>query len=43
MTLQEKIMQELNVKPSIEPKQEIEKRVGFLKSYLKKRVPKALF
>ncbi|WP_075213811.1 NAD(+) synthase, partial [Bacillus paralicheniformis] len=29
-------MQELNVKPSIEPKQEIEKRVGFLKSYLKK-------
>lgn len=36
MTLQEKIMQELNVKPSIEPKQEIEKRVGFLKSYLKK-------
>ncbi len=25
MTLQEKIMQELNVKPSIEPKQEIEK------------------
>lgn len=36
MTLQEKIIQELNVKPSIDPKQEIEKRVGFLKSYMKK-------
>lgn len=36
MTLQEKIMKELNVKPSIDPKQEIEKRVGFLKSYMKK-------
>lgn len=43
MTLQEKIIQELNVKPSIDPKQEIEKRVGFLKSYMKKQARKALF
>ncbi|BBP86943.1 hypothetical protein BsIDN1_05610 [Bacillus safensis] len=32
-----KISQELHVQPSIDPKQEIEKkRVGFLKEYLKK-------
>lgn len=36
MSLQKKISQELHVQPSIDPKQEIEKRVGFLKDYLKK-------
>ncbi len=36
MSLQKKISQELHVQPSIDPKQEIEKRVGFLKEYLKK-------
>ncbi|MCY7620513.1 ammonia-dependent NAD(+) synthetase [Bacillus altitudinis] len=36
MSLQKKISQELHVQPSIDPKQEIEKRVGFLKAYLKK-------
>ncbi|MDM5296892.1 ammonia-dependent NAD(+) synthetase [Bacillus pumilus] len=36
MSLQKKISQELHVQPSIDPKQEIGKRVGFLKDYLKK-------
>ncbi|KLV25064.1 MULTISPECIES: ammonia-dependent NAD(+) synthetase [Niallia] len=34
--LQEKIMKDLNVQPEINPKQEIEKRVQFLKDYAKK-------
>lgn len=36
MSMQEKIMRELHVKPSIDPKQEIEDRVNFLKQYVKK-------
>ncbi|MDA1477909.1 ammonia-dependent NAD(+) synthetase [Bacillus changyiensis] len=36
MALQEKIANELNVKSAIDPKQEIEKRIDFLKSYLQK-------
>ncbi|ADM36377.1 ammonia-dependent NAD(+) synthetase [Bacillus spizizenii] len=36
MSMQEKIMRELHVKPSIDPKQEIEDRINFLKQYLKK-------
>lgn len=43
MSLQKKISQELHVQPSIDPKQEIEKRVGFLKEYLKKPGQKDLF
>lgn len=34
MTLQEKIIKELNVKPTIDPKEEIRKRIDFLKDYL---------
>ncbi|MDG4658352.1 ammonia-dependent NAD(+) synthetase [Ectobacillus antri] len=36
MTLQQQIMKELNVSPTIEPEQEIRKRIDFLKSYLLK-------
>ena len=36
MTLQEKIIAELGVKPSIDPKEEIRVSVDFLKDYLKK-------
>lgn len=36
MSMQEKIMRELHVKPSIDPKQEIEDRINFLTQYLKK-------
>ena len=42
MSIQKQIMNDLHVKPSIDPKQEIEDRVNFLKQYLKKQVPKAL-
>lgn len=35
MTLQEKIIAELGVKPSIDPKEEIRVSVDFLKDYLK--------
>jgi NAD+ synthase len=34
MTLQEQIMKELNVNPDIQPKEEIRKRIAFLKNYL---------
>ncbi|WP_160722503.1 ammonia-dependent NAD(+) synthetase [Bacillus sp. USDA818B3_A] len=34
MSLQEQIMRELNVNPNIDPKEEIRKRIDFLKSYL---------
>jgi len=36
MSIQKRIIQELNVKPQIDPKQEIKDRVEFLKNYLKK-------
>lgn len=36
MSLQEKIMSDLNVKPEIDPKAEIRERIDFLKDYLKK-------
>ena len=36
MSLQAQIIEALHVQPSINPKEEIEKRVGFLKDYLKK-------
>lgn len=36
MSLQAQIIEALHVKPAINPKEEIEKRVGFLKDYLKK-------
>lgn len=36
MTLQEKIIAELGVKPSIDPKEEIRVSVDFLKAYMKK-------
>lgn len=36
MTLQEKIIKELGVKPVIDPKEEIRKTIDFLKMYLKK-------
>lgn len=36
MSLQEQIMQELNVNPNINPKEEIRKRIDFLKNYLLK-------
>ena len=36
MTLQEKIIAELGVKPSIDPKEEIRVSVDFLKDYMKK-------
>lgn len=36
MSIQKQIMNDLHVKPSIDPKQEIEDRVNFLKQYLKK-------
>jgi len=36
MNIQQKIIKALNVKPEINPKQEIQDRVEFLKSYLKK-------
>ncbi|MEK3711512.1 ammonia-dependent NAD(+) synthetase [Bacillus sp. FSL K6-1005] len=42
MSMQEKIMRELHVKPSIDPKQEIEDRVNFLKQYIKKTGAKGL-
>lgn len=34
MIMQSQIMQELNVNPSIDPKQEVRKRIDFLKNYL---------
>ncbi|MFC4809942.1 ammonia-dependent NAD(+) synthetase [Paenibacillus sp. GCM10023250] len=36
MSLQQQIIQELGVKPEIDPKQEIRKRVDFLKEYVRK-------
>lgn len=36
MTMQQQIMKELNVNPTIEPKEELRKRIDFLKSYLQK-------
>ncbi|WP_409272018.1 ammonia-dependent NAD(+) synthetase [Neobacillus sp. SCS-31] len=36
MSMQERIIAELNVKPEIDPKEEIKKRIGFLKEYCKK-------
>ncbi|NBD23767.1 ammonia-dependent NAD(+) synthetase [Paenibacillus glycinis] len=36
MSLQEQIIQELGVKPEIDPQQEIRKRVDFLKDYVRK-------
>jgi len=36
LSLQEKIMRELNISPAIEPKEEIRKRIDFLKDYLRK-------
>ncbi|MCM3586007.1 ammonia-dependent NAD(+) synthetase [Mesobacillus maritimus] len=36
MSMQKRIIQELNVKPQIDPKQEVKNRVEFLKNYLKK-------
>ncbi|SFJ48152.1 NAD+ synthase [Paenibacillus sp. UNC496MF] len=36
MSLQQQIIQELGVKPEIDPKQEIRKRVDFLKDYVRK-------
>ena len=36
MTLQEEIIQELGVKPVIDPKEEIRRSIDFLKRYLKK-------
>ena len=36
MTMQQKIMAELHVKPTIDPKEEIRLRVDFLKAYLLK-------
>ncbi|WP_462411063.1 ammonia-dependent NAD(+) synthetase [Neobacillus sp. Marseille-QA0830] len=36
MSLQEQIIRELNVSASIEPKEEIHKRIDFLKNYLRK-------
>jgi NAD+ synthase len=36
MTMQQQIMNELNVKPEIQPKEEIRKRIDFLKNYLLK-------
>ncbi|WP_042460901.1 ammonia-dependent NAD(+) synthetase [Neobacillus dielmonensis] len=36
MSMQEQIMRELNVSSSIEPKEEIRKRVDFLKNYMRK-------
>lgn len=36
VTLQKEIMEKLHVKSTIDPKEEINKRVGFLKDYLKK-------
>jgi NAD+ synthase len=36
MSMQQKIMKELNINPAIEPKDEIRKRVDFLKNYLLK-------
>jgi len=36
MNLQEKIMKELNVNPTIQPQEEIRKRIDFLKNYLLK-------
>ncbi len=35
MTLQETIIKELGVKPSIDPKEEIRRSIDFLKDYLK--------
>ncbi len=42
MTLQEEIMKALNVKPEIQPKEEIISRVTFLKNYLKESHAKGL-
>ncbi|HBO88357.1 MAG TPA: NAD(+) synthase, partial [Streptococcus sp.] len=36
MTLQETIINELGVKPTIDPKEEIRRSINFLKDYLKK-------
>ena len=36
MTLQETIIQQLGVKPVIDPQEEIRKSIDFLKTYLKK-------
>jgi NAD+ synthase len=36
MSMQQQIMRELNINPNIEPKEEIRKRIDFLKSYLLK-------
>ena len=36
MSLQEEIIQQLGVKPSIDPQEEIRRSVDFLKRYLKK-------
>jgi NAD+ synthase len=36
MTIQKEIMEALNVKPEINPKEEIRKRIDFLKNYLQK-------
>ena len=36
MTLQETIVQQLGVKPVIDPQEEIRKSIDFLKDYLKK-------
>ncbi|HLR91545.1 MAG TPA: NAD(+) synthase, partial [Atopostipes sp.] len=34
-TLQEKIIEEMGVKPEIDPKEEIRKTIDFMKDYLK--------
>ena len=36
MSMQQQIMRELNINPTIEPKEEIRKRIDFLKNYLRK-------
>ena len=46
MSLQEEIIQQLGVKPSIDPQEEIRRSVDFLKRYLKnehKKTPKVTF
>ena len=46
MSLQEEIIQQLGVKPSIDPQEEIRRSVDFLKRYLKnkhKNTSKAAF
>lgn len=34
MSIQQQIMKELHVKPTIDPKEEIKRRVNFLKEYV---------